>query len=268
MSQLEEVHDGFIIEVDRIEHLLALIEGLLGLIGSVPASLSGSDADYWPEATKLQIASQSARTGFPAMTGSLLLYLCGSFEFFIRQVVEVAADELSAMVRNYSDLPKPLRDNLKTLTLEVAKAPKRFGFDEAQANVFLADLVACQSGLAVNIDIASSVLAATESNLRADVLADLLKRIALDSYWPEVGKQTQIKLNLYTMEESLATKEARATLDTMMALRNRIAHPSPNTQFPDSAQVQKAAKFLRVLAKVTVEIVQVHLAKQSIRLQE
>jgi hypothetical protein len=49
------------------------------------------------------------------------MYLAGRFEYCIRQVVEVVADEISNRATKYTDLPEPIRSRLKNRTIEIIK---------------------------------------------------------------------------------------------------------------------------------------------------
>jgi hypothetical protein len=67
--------------------------------------------------------------------------LAGRFEYCIRQVIEVVADEVAARATKYSDLPDSIRNELKVKTLEIAQNPRRYGYDDGQTDALLAALV-------------------------------------------------------------------------------------------------------------------------------
>lgn len=260
MNILEEIRREFGNDIERVEHLLRLIKGFREFGASTLPSAISDRSVSWPEALSLVNSSQDHRTDLPILSGSLLLYLVGRFEYFIRQIIQVTADEIAEKTSKYLDLPSTLRKDLKRLSLDVAQNPARYGFDENQADAILANLVDNLRGSGTSLTINSLVLSITETNMKERTLADLMKRVGMNEFWRDVGKQAQIKIHLEKKDDNEAMVEAQARLNAIMNERNQIAHPTSATHFPDPDQVLAKVGFLRVLSHVAVEIVQVHLA--------
>ena len=148
----------------------------------------------------------------------------------------------------------------KIKTLEIAQNPRRYGYDDGQIDALLAALVASTGCTAPPVSINSAVLSLTDSNMKARILADLLKRVGMQDFWRDVGKQTTMKLALDKTTDGEATAEAQARLNAIMDERNQVAHPTSTTQFPDPDQVLKAAHFLKTLAATAVDLAKVYLA--------
>ncbi len=260
MNGLDEVLNDFRADVSRAEHLLTLVKTFREFGASAPPQAIIDATVPWPEATALHDSSRLRRTDLPVLSGSLQLYLAGRFEYCIRQVVQVIADEIASRAMKYSDLPDSLRTELKCRTIDVAQNPRRYGYDEFQAEALLASLVANLQSVAGPLAVNSNVLSITESNMKDRVLAELLKRVGMNDFWKEVGKQANVKLHLETMTDGETTAEAQTRLNALMDERNQVAHPTSSTQFPDPDQVLKAASFLNTLASVTVDLAKVYLA--------
>lgn len=260
MSGLDEVLNDFSADVRRAEHLLTLVKTFREFGASTPPQTISDSSAPWPEATALFDASRLRRTDLPVLSGSLQLYLAGRFEYCIRQIVQVIADEIASRATKYSDLPDSLRTELKCRTINVAQNPRRYGYDELQAEALLANLVGNLQSVAGPLSVSSSVLSITESNMKGNVLAELLKRVGMNDFWKEVGKQASVKLHLETMTDRETTAEAQGRLNALMDERNQVAHPTSSTQFPDPDQVLKAASFLSTLASVAVDLAKVYLA--------
>jgi hypothetical protein len=260
MSGLDEVLNDFGADVTRAEHLLEMVKTFREFGASTPPEAIVDGSAPWPEATALYEASKLRRTDLPVLSGSLQLYLIGRFEYCIRQIVQVIADEIASRARKYADLPDSLRTELKFRTIEVAQNPRRYGYDELQAEALLANLVENFQSVAGPLRVSSSVLSITESNMTGRVLADLLKRVGMNDYWKEVGKQATVKLHLETAADGETTVEAQSRLNSLMDERNQVAHPTSSTRFPDPDQVLKAAGFLGTIASVTVDLAKVYLA--------
>lgn len=260
MNALDPVLRDFKADVERAEHLLSLVKTFREFGASAPTPRSNAEPDPWPAATALHDASRLRRTDLPVLSGSLQLYLAGRFEFCIRQVVEVVADEVAARATKYCDLPESIRNELKTKTLEIAQNPRRYGYDEGQVDALLAALVASKASTEPPLSISSAVLSLTDSNMKDRVLADLIKRVGMQDYWRDIGKQAPMKLALEKATDGETTTEAQARLNAIMDERNQVAHPTSTTQFPDPDQVLKAAHFLKTLASTTVDLAKVYLA--------
>jgi len=259
MSLLDQVFSDFKVDVERAEHLLALIKDFKEFGASTPPS-SSTEAQPWPTATALYEASKLRRTDLPLLSGSLQLYLAGRFEYCIRQVVEAVADEISNRATKYLDLPESIRSELKNRTIEIIQNPRRYGYDEGQADALLFSLVQSKAATEPPVNISSSILSLTDSNMRDRVLSDILKRVGMQDFWTNVGKQTAMKLALDKNTDAETTKEAQARLNAIMDERNQVAHPTSNTFFPDPDQVLRSARYLKTLASTTVDLTKVYLA--------
>lgn len=260
MSGLDPVLRDFKADVERAEHLLVLVKNFREFGASTPPAIFGATPDPWPTVTTLYDASKHRRTDLPLLSGSLQLYLAGRFEYCIRQIVEVIADEIAARATKFTDLPASIRNELKARTLEIAQNPRRYGYDDGQSDAFLAALVAIKATTTPPLSISSTVLSLTDSNMRDRVLADILKRVGMQEFWKDVGKQATVKLELDKSSDGETMVEAQTRLNAIMDERNQVAHPTDSTQFPDPDQVLKAARFLKTLASTTVDLAKVYLA--------
>lgn len=260
MSDLDQVLRDFRVDLERAEHLLKLVKSFREFGASSLPSDIVDGAVSWPQSVHLFNASKERRTDLPVLSGSLLLYLAGRFEFFIRQVVQSVADDISSKASKYSELPDGLRTELRSLTLEVAKAPRKYGFDEVAADALLAGLADNLRGSSSSLSINSEVLSITEANMKDRVLSDLMKRVGMTDFWRDLGKQAQIKVHLEKKTDGDATKEAQSRLNGLMDERNQIAHPTGATHFPDPDQVLGSSAFLAVFAVVTIDLARLHLA--------
>lgn len=257
MDRFAPVMAEFSADIDRIENLLELIKGLRDFGACSPPEVE--HANQWPEALGLWNQARARRTDLPILSGSLLLYLAGRFEFCMRQAIEVAAEEIAFSVSIYENLPDLLKTQIKIKTLEVAQNPARYGFDQKQSESFLVDLCIHLDGQYQPTRLPFQLIAITDSNLRSRALADLTKRVALENLWKELGKQSSLKLALEKTTDSETTAEAQSRLDALMDERNQIAHPTSTTTFPDPDKVRRAAGFLRVLTQAIIDLLRIHL---------
>lgn len=257
MTAVDPVLTELTLDLDRVNRLLALI----GMFREFGASEPGSSVDEasWPEATEMFQSAPSVRTDLPILSGSILLYAIGRFEYFVKQVIETVALETGAKVAAFSDLPEEFRVALKQNTLTIATNPRKFGYEEVHATILLQQYVNACNVQVGGITLAGEVLALTETNMRADVMAGLLKKVGVQNYWQEVGKQSSVKAFFANKDEKLCANDARARLNALIDARNQIAHPTSAGAFLDHESALREVRFLQLLATVTCGIAEVHL---------
>ncbi|MET8140813.1 HEPN domain-containing protein [Sphaerisporangium sp. NPDC005288] len=265
MSGLTAILDDFKSDLNRVRDLLSLIKNFRTFGASTPPLEIVTETIAWKEAMVLKESAPNLRTDLPIMSGSMVLYLCGRLEYFVRQIVENIGDEIAAAVANYEALPKGMRDELRRRTLDIVKTPTKYGFQSTEADLALIALaknldnsVASGSG---SISIASKILSVTESNMRPSVLQDVMKRVDFSDVWRELGKQAKLKEFLQESEDKECSSAAAKRLDRLMDLRNQIAHPTAGTTFPDPDQVIWITEYLEVLSIVLVDLCKLHLTR-------
>lgn len=262
MNELTKTLDEFLADLKRGEDLLGLIKAFREFgSSSVPGEILNGSV-IWDEAMVLKDVAPTLRTDLPLLSGSMLLYICGRFEYFVRQIVEAVGDEIAARATVYDELPQKLRNELRRGTLDIALNHNKYNMNAAEADALVADLVSSSNGGggAGSIRIASRVLSVTDSNMNANTLGDLMKRIGMAEMWRDAGKQAKLKMYFSIGGDGECTSEAMGVLTKVMKDRNQIAHPTSGTTFPDPDQVLRTTGYMAALGTVLVELCQVHLA--------
>lgn len=246
-------------DLDRSGHLLRLVKQFREFAADPVPDATPEGDSQWEAAEKLHGSAALVRTDLPILAGSIMLYICGRFEFFVRELIASIGDEIASTSADYDSLPAALRAELLARTLEVAQNPQRFGHTPSSAEKLLVTLSESfqphEAGKPVLIS--SSVLAVTEANMTQRMLSDVFKRVNIASIWPEIGKQAAMKVHLNKSTDSECTKAAQNELDRMMKERNGVAHPTGTTTFPDPDQVLSAVEFLRVLSSTLVDLAKI-----------
>jgi hypothetical protein len=236
-------------DADRVEQLLKLIRTFRAFAGE-ESELAGQAKQLWDDA-------QGVRTDLPLLSGSLLLYLCGRFEYFVRELVSTIVDDLVDSVSTYDELPPALRKQALLRTLEINGNPGKFDYDAPGAAALAAQLADNLSGRndgSANLLIDAKIVTITESNMRPDVLADLFKRVGIDGLWNTLGKQLTLKSHMGKTRDEECKRATMARLEDIMNERNRVAHPTGSNVFPDAASVEAVSLYFRALAQVLAEL--------------
>lgn len=261
MDRLELAYEEFAADIKRIEHLVELVKSIRKFGATSPEEAGGNDANVWEEAQVLWRQSKERRTDLPIVSGSLLMYMAGRFEFFVRQLVEVTAEEMASGVDSYGNLPDKFRVHLKSQTLEVVQNPRRYGYDDVVADGYLKDFARLLDGNYHATMVSATLLSLTDANLKSRMLTDITKRLGLENIWKDLGKQAFLKIALDTATDGETTAEAQSRLDAVMDERNSLAHPTSDMTFPDPEKVMETAKFLSALSQALRDLFRVYLAQ-------
>lgn len=255
MTQLTSILEQFHDDLNRASELLRLTLLFRSFAGSsMPAEVRDGSVP-WQESIDLAEIAPQVRTDLPIMSGSVLLYLCGRFENFVREMAMAIGDEYAASASTYGDLPESVRSELFNRTLEVARSPAKYNFERFEADQIigtLADSLRGSTGSPVSIE--SRLLAITDANMHSRMMAEVFKRIGIDNLWRDLGKQAPLKTYLSEADDGQCTKKASMRLDKIMKERNSVAHPTSATTFPDPDQVQATVEYFRVLSRVSVDL--------------
>lgn len=152
---------------------------------------------------------------------------------------------------------------MKSQTIEVLQNPRRYGYDEIIADEYLKDFSTLIDGSYDATKVSVSLLSITDANLKSRMLADVAKRLGIESIWKDIGKQALMKLALETASDGETTKEAQVKLDELMEERNSLAHPTGDMTFPGPEKVLEGAKFLSALGQAIRDLFRVYLAQRN-----
>ncbi len=236
-------------DVDRVEQLLNLIH-VFREFAAKESESSGHAHDLW-------VTAQGVRTDLPILSGSILLYLCGRFDYFVKQLVGTVVDDLVDKSATYEELPSALRREYLISTLSINQSPSKFGYTEASAAVLAAELANNLAGntvTAAGLRLDAATITITESNMNPGTLVDLFKRVGIINLWDTLSQQLPLKAYLGEVTNAGCKAAAIARLEDIMNERNKIAHPTGTSSFPDAKAVQDVAQYLRVIAHVLVDL--------------
>jgi len=254
-APLREFHD----ELQRLKNLVDLIEKLRGM-GSASFSDKRFPDDFEKIAIELSQQVHNLDADIPILSGTLILYLAGRFENFIRTSFEALCESYAEKCMKFEDLPSKMQNELISQTAKVIAQPKRYGFDGTHVHSFVANLsenMQAKNGLG---QINSSCLSITEQNMRSDTLAELYRRVGISSLWTEISKQSKLKGYFKIAEDRPIEQKSKAYLNEIMDVRNTIAHPSTMPTFPDSQQIKGYIDFLNIFGEVLTEVCRVQIA--------
>lgn len=253
---MEPIVNDFEADLDKISNQLEFIEAVRKFTACMPNNADHQTATlFCKEALALHDGAKRVHGNLPLASGTLILYTCGRFEAMTRTLFEDLCQRLVVKARVFSRLPKKMRENLPIFTAKVISDPRKYGHAENGVRAFVATLAA-------NLEVGAKVervnhecLSITDSNMRADALGELFGRIGGAIIWSQVSEQASLKTHFQEAESAKVEIKARRKLNELMDLRNRIAHPSGELEWPSTEALRDYIQFLRLLARSMADLV-------------
>jgi hypothetical protein len=199
------------------------------------------------------------------LVGTMILYLGGRFEYFVRSEFEEMCDTIAAKCNSYDLLPKEMRQSLIVRTAEVMSNPRKYGHADNGVETFISNLAQNLSDKTRILRINSQCLSITYENMRPTILQDLFDRVGAKELWTSIGEQAAVKVLFETNNSGQARNEAQSRLNKFMDTRNTIAHPSGNITWPGVADIEGYIQFFEVLAGALSQIAQVYTVSLTTR---
>lgn len=204
--------------------------------------------------------SQIAKQGLQVMTGTLILYIAGRFETYVRESIQVAAREIGNKCKKFDALPKKMKASLLETTASVMKEPRKYGHADGGIKSFINRLSAGFEEISDNNPVNYECISITESNMRPDMLSDICDRIGLNDVWSDISTQAAMKRHFGTRSSEEVKTLAKNQLNKIMDVRNSIAHPAASTTFPASSAVIKDLLYIGALCAVLDEVLDTHVS--------
>lgn len=237
-------------DLDRVSSQLDFIEIIRKFTYYIPQQEDLSLATpFVAEALAVHAGAKFIHSNLPLASGTLILYTCGRFEAMTRILFEDLCQRLVTKAGSFARLPKKMRANLPIFTAKVISDPRKYGHAEKGVRAFVTTLA---SNLAVDAKVERinhECLSLTDANMKAEVLADLFGRIGAPTIWSQISEQASLKAFFHEADSRQVESKARRKLDDLMDLRNRIAHPSGELEWPSVDSLREYIHFLRLLGR-------------------
>lgn len=248
------LYNEFCSDIEHLESVLNLLDSIKKFIPiSIDSSSDLNSSEYFNILEELSQKSKNSNYGMTFIPGTIVLYLGGRFEYYIKSIIEELASSIAIKNKFYSKLPKDLRESLISMTSDVMKNPRKYGHAENGCKSFIKILSDNISEKEIT-EINAKCVSITSENMRASILEELFLRIGAKDIWKKIGEQSQIQLYFDTDNADNARKEAMKFLNDFIDLRNKVAHPSSSFSWPDTKSVANYIEYFKILGKVIVDI--------------
>lgn len=247
----------YINDIDKISSLLKLTDSLKRFVGANPIETPAEENEFLNIVMELQGLSRENHANLIVLNGTLLLFMAGRFESFVRSTFEELCINTCEKAERFIYLPKEMRENLITYTAEVVSNPRKYGHADLGVKNFVRVLSDNLSDNKDLTEINANCISITSENMKPNVLSDLFKRVGVKNIWEKISQQAKIQVFFETHDASKARKESERYLGELMDKRNSIAHPSSSFTWPDHDYVQNTAAFLKILGVVLIDSLEV-----------
>ena len=247
---MEPILNEFISDLERVKGVLLLTDLIKQFSFTEKPNIDEAllKESYFTSAHKLYNHGRGSHTGIAILPGTMLLYLAGRFENYVKTIFEELCSIIAIKCCTFQNLPRTMKESILKFTTEVIANPRKYGHAENGVATFIKHLNENINENSVS-NINSQCLSITYENMRSDTLNDLFERIGAKNIWDSIGQQTSMKKYFITHDPNQAKSEAIKFLNELMNLRNKIAHPSGNFSWPNTDTVIKQIEYLDGLAK-------------------
>lgn len=243
-------------DLDRLKLLVELIESVK-LIASVEPQTINNEDSFFSTAFKIKEQSIACHSHFVILSGTIVLYLGGRFEFFIKCIFEDLCDRVAVNCKKFEHFPREMRDNLIKLTAEVMSNPRKYGHADQGVKSFIKIMAQNLNDEEEIKQINSKCLSITYENMRADTIEDLFNRIGFKGIWKRLSQQARL-IAFHQCQDGNETENiTKAYLNSFMNSRNSIAHPTVGVEWPDSSKVKDYISFFEALCFSLSELIPV-----------
>jgi hypothetical protein len=241
-------------DLDKICSQLDFIDSLKKFLSADPQENTETQTPFLTEALEIHENTKRVHGNLTLISGTLILYTCGRFEAMTRTLFEDLCQRLVARAGEFSRLPKKMRQNLPIYTAKIISEPRKYGHAENGVRSFVTTLASnLEAGTKLE-RVNHECLSITDTNMRPDALSDLFSRIGADKIWALISEQASIKSYFEESDTNKVETRARKKLNELMDLRNRIAHPSGELEWPSTVAVRDYVKFLRLISRAMGDI--------------
>ena len=240
-------------DIEKVSSLLELTDSMKTFVGHDSSEVDTSGCDFTQKSMELQEITRTNNANMIVLNGTLLLFMTGRFESFVRNTFEELCNNISDKADRFNYLPKEMKQNLITYTAEVISNPRKYGHADLGVKHFVKTLSDNLADINDLTEINSACISITSENMRPKVFQDLFKRVGIKDIWEKISQQAKIQMFFETHDPGKARTNTIKYLNELMDKRNSIAHPSSSFTWPDHEYVQTTARFLKTLGEVLVD---------------
>lgn len=209
---MEEIYALFEQDLVDIEKVIRLLDTLFSFGTESHSEELDKESSFIKKSIELHKSIIEGQAGSVKIPGTLILYLGGRFEDFMRSLFEDLAIQVANNSSNFKSLPSNMREALIRDTSEVIANPRKFNHGEGARDTFIKNL---SDNIHLNnlSEINAQCLSITSANMRPDIINELFSKVGLKEVWRKVGEQAKIKTHFGTDASQQAENDCKKYLE-------------------------------------------------------
>jgi len=128
---MEYIYQEFCKDIEHLRAVLNLTDSLKSFSAqNNDPKIEIPENKFLELSENVHLKSREVNIGMVFISGTIVLYLGGRFEYFIKTLFEELAMSIAIKCKKFDYLPKEFKDNLIALTSEVIKSPAKYKHGE------------------------------------------------------------------------------------------------------------------------------------------
>jgi hypothetical protein len=254
---MDLILDDFLADLSGVIRLVALIDEVGVFSATAPPAEEATD-EYSIRARIVHTKAAASLQDHAILRGTLILYVSGRFESYVRTEFEDMCDRICSSSQSYDKLPRPMRVNLIKMTAHLMMDDQRVDHTGTRVQGYVTTLASNLSDRTKLDTINSECLSITTKNMRAETISQLFERVGATDILEMIGQQAAVQLYFSTRDPAHAVSEIKKRLNKLMDLRNKIAHPSTSLAWPSVETVRDYIEFITVVARAMSQVTDVY----------
>lgn len=255
MSDFFVLHDEFKEEIALMKGGILFVQSSYKGISLLREAKIQAKTPWPPEIIALvdSLAIPNRKTENLTYDGVVVL-LAAMYETFVRDTIEAVCREIETRIPKFDELNEKIKSANARATGHVLSKQSSKRYSQFNYLDLSKCLGTCFPG-SVKYQLNSGPLSIHERNLNSTELVELFKRIGMEDLWGSIGGSAPIQSHFAITDSILAKKNAIATLDEFILLRNRVAHSGGRgSSIGPDALVQWLEFFLAVTESLAVVV--------------
>jgi hypothetical protein len=257
---MRDIYDSFEKDMNDTLKYISFIRKIDHISSSNFDSIKSSQQDLFNQLDELKASAKESNRSATKVPGILLLYVCGRFEFFVRELIEDLAVRIAANANKFDELPAKLQHALIKGTSQIMGNHGRYGKSPAERDLYIKNLAKNIGSNDLTV-INKECVSITDSNMRPDVIKDLFSKVGISNLWESIGQQNSLKILFEETNSENVKRKSIRSIEEMMTTRNSVAHPSSSLSWPAAEKLEGDIEFLKTLAQIFIEIGELELMR-------
>lgn len=264
---MQQIFDTYKGDLSEIKKTILLLSSLESFAKTTEVEINNESSEYLIEANKVRESFKENRSGVAFIPGILMLYIAGRFENFVRTIFEETSTQVAKVHTSFKDLNSEFQKSLIDDTSKVISNPRKYNHGEGARDTFIKNLYNNIHEDRLD-EINYQCISFTETNMRAEIITELFKKINYKNIWVDISNQANLRGFFDGVDSNQTNSKSQKLLNSFMTLRNGVAHQSDNVTWISSTESIKYIDFFIELGNAISSVCPLHISKTQMLIRE